>query len=377
MSDLDRFRDAQLKEVDGYAQAEREITAGKKRTHWIWYILPQLGILGFSAPSQYYGIANFEEACDYLRDETLFKNYYKIIKIIESQLSSHPNLRLDQLMGQPDDLKLLSSLTLFREAASFLDSQITNPKNDFKDLKIRCDHIFALVAKQHYYPCMQTESYLQSASRPSITIKPQEIKTPPAKPSVVRPKTTFFEPPVIHTPPIPDVPLVVHTLPIPDKNPVVPDNTALDAPPVIPIKTEQDEISAPLTPVEDTEPEVLSPLIPSLEGYIEMRRNEWSFHYNFLGVMSLIYLIMDAISGSDHFHEKNRDVKISAATKLKQLLDPTAPQLNAPLTSVERAALSEGRLGGLVAEHGSLEQLIQNAPEKQIIEDNSIHPFNF
>ena len=368
MPNLNRFHMAQQKKTDGYVQAKKEMSDGRKTGHWIWYILPQLNIFGFTSTSQTYGIVSFEEACEYLRDETLFNNYLEIIKLIEEQLSEKPTLRLDQLMGG-DDVKLLSSLTLFRGAASFLNAQEGNPKHDFKDLENRCNHIFAMVAKHGSYPCMQTESYLefhmQHAPKSSVLIEPPvSITTTPD----VRPKISLFDTPIVPIQPPAHKSPVIHAKPPHDESLVTPPKTILD----------ESSIPVPITPVEDTgRPVRLSPLISSLEGYIDMRSNEWSFHYNFLGIVSLIYLIMDTISGTDHFHEKSRGVKISAATKLKQILDPTAPELSAPLTHAEWAALQEGRLGGLVAEQGSLEQLIQNAPEKQIHEPSSNHFFNF
>ncbi len=299
MPNLNRFHIAQQRKTSGYAQARQEMSDGKKTGHWIWYILPQLNIFGFSSSSQTYGIASFEEACEYLRDERLFNNYHEIIKLIEEQLSSKPNLRLDQLMGE-DDVKLLSSLTLFRKAASFLNSQEENRKHDFKDLENRCNHIFTMVAKHNYYPCMQTESYLEfhmpRVPKSSVQSEPpNSIKTTPD----VRPKISLFDTPVVPIQPSPRKSPVRHTKSSQDKSLVTSPKKILDKP----------STRVLITPVEDTELfQELSPLIPILERYIEMRRNEWSFHYNFLGIVSLIYLIMDSISGTDHFHEKSRDV---------------------------------------------------------------------
>ena len=68
MDELDRFIEAQEKE---YLIALEEIKSGKKKTHWIWYIFPQLKELGFSSTSKYYGIKNFEEAKVYLENDLL------------------------------------------------------------------------------------------------------------------------------------------------------------------------------------------------------------------------------------------------------------------------------------------------------------------
>ncbi|BCA96906.1 hypothetical protein TUM19329_32670 [Legionella antarctica] len=249
-----------------------------------------------------------------------------MVQLIEQHLSSKS---INVLMGtEIDASKLTSSLTLFREVASFLDSETGARLHNFTDLKKSCDNIFAMIAKQGFFPCEQTQSYLESHMRHGLA---RTVITP----SVAQ--TSLFEPPVI-------------------------------------LKTNHDE--PPVTSVENKRSaEVISPLISQLQGYIDMRRNEWSFHYNFLGVVSFIYLIMDTFSGTDHFHKKSRDVKINAATKLQQLLDPTAPEPNTNLTDAEVAALKEGRLGVLVAGHGELESLIKNAPKKPIVEDSSAMRF--
>ena len=61
-SDLNRYLDAQNASYDGYEQALEEIRRGRKVSHWIWYIFPQIKGLGHSGMSQYYGIGSLEEA---------------------------------------------------------------------------------------------------------------------------------------------------------------------------------------------------------------------------------------------------------------------------------------------------------------------------
>ena len=68
MYDLDRFLTAQRRD---YAAALREIQNGRKRSHWIWYIFPQVAGLGMSSTSQYYAISGLDEARAYLREPTL------------------------------------------------------------------------------------------------------------------------------------------------------------------------------------------------------------------------------------------------------------------------------------------------------------------
>lgn len=62
---LERFREAQARD---YSEALAEIRSGRKQSHWMWYIFPQIHDLGFSSISQYYAIQNLQEARDYLND---------------------------------------------------------------------------------------------------------------------------------------------------------------------------------------------------------------------------------------------------------------------------------------------------------------------
>ncbi len=106
---LERFIKAQ--ELD-YKIALSEIRQGRKRSHWIWYIFPQLRGLGYSSMADYYGIENLEEAKAYLGDATLKA---RLIEISEALLSL-PSNNASEIMGHPDDIKLFSSMTLFAEA---------------------------------------------------------------------------------------------------------------------------------------------------------------------------------------------------------------------------------------------------------------------
>ena len=108
--DLNRFLTAQERD---YAQALAEIRAGRKRSHWIWYIFPQLRGLGYSYNSEYYGIADAEEARQYLAHPVLGARLREITTALLELPESDPLL----VMGRPDDLKLCSSMTLFEYAA--------------------------------------------------------------------------------------------------------------------------------------------------------------------------------------------------------------------------------------------------------------------
>ena len=109
MSSLDRFLKAQ---ASSYDSALREIRAGRKYSHWIWYIFPQIQGLGFSSTAQYYAIADLDEAKAYLQEPTLRARLLEISEALLGLASNDPT----QVMGYPDDLKLRSSMTLFAEA---------------------------------------------------------------------------------------------------------------------------------------------------------------------------------------------------------------------------------------------------------------------
>ena len=103
---IDRFIKAQEK---GYDIALSEIRAGKKKSHWIWYIFPQIKGLGQSSIAQYYSIQNIDEAKLFLENKYLRHN---LIEICSELLKLDTNNPLE-VMGFPDNLKLCSSMTLF------------------------------------------------------------------------------------------------------------------------------------------------------------------------------------------------------------------------------------------------------------------------
>lgn len=106
MDDLKRFTDAQ---ETSYAIALSEIKNGRKRTHWMWYIFPQIAGLGSSETSKFYAIKNKTEAEEYLRHPTLGK---RLVEISEALLEIEGKTA-NQIFGSPDDMKLKSSMTLF------------------------------------------------------------------------------------------------------------------------------------------------------------------------------------------------------------------------------------------------------------------------
>lgn len=109
MADLSRFHEAQARDYD---TALAELKAGSKRSHWIWYILPQLGALGRSERAKFYGIADLAEARAYLADPVLNARLAECART----LLSHPIRSAEEMLGPVDAQKLLSSATLFSAA---------------------------------------------------------------------------------------------------------------------------------------------------------------------------------------------------------------------------------------------------------------------
>jgi len=109
MNDLSRFVKAQ---TTTYDQALEEIRSGKKKSHWIWYIFPQLKGLGMSQTSEFYGIEDLEEAKAYLSDPVLGQR----LKDITTALAELPEYDPEKVLGYPDNLKVRSCMTLFHAA---------------------------------------------------------------------------------------------------------------------------------------------------------------------------------------------------------------------------------------------------------------------
>jgi uncharacterized protein (DUF1810 family) len=104
--DLARFVEAQR---GSYERALAEIVSGRKRSHWMWYIFPQMAGLGFSATSRRYAIRSDLEAEAYLHHEILGP---RLLACAEAALAVE-NRSAREIFGTPDDLKLRSSATLF------------------------------------------------------------------------------------------------------------------------------------------------------------------------------------------------------------------------------------------------------------------------
>jgi uncharacterized protein (DUF1810 family) len=103
---LSRFIEAQERD---YNRALSEIAAGKKRSHWMWYIFPQVAGLGFTATSQHYAIKTLDEAKAYLAHPVLGPRLRECAQTVVDL----EGRRAHDVFGSPDDLKLRSSATLF------------------------------------------------------------------------------------------------------------------------------------------------------------------------------------------------------------------------------------------------------------------------
>jgi len=108
--DLQRFVDAQ---APLYSRVAAELAAGEKRSHWMWFVFPQLKGLGRSAMAERYGIAGADEARAYLAHALLGPRLLECTRLV---LAVRGKTALE-ILGAPDDLKFRSSMTLFDRVA--------------------------------------------------------------------------------------------------------------------------------------------------------------------------------------------------------------------------------------------------------------------
>ncbi len=104
--ELERFVTAQAPVFDA---AVAELRAGRKRTHWMWFVFPQLRGLGRSSTARFYGIASLDEARAYLAHAVLGPR----LDLATSAVLSTRGRSVSEIFGTPDDLKFHSSMTLF------------------------------------------------------------------------------------------------------------------------------------------------------------------------------------------------------------------------------------------------------------------------
>jgi len=107
---LERFVDAQR---SVFGQVERELRAGRKVSHWMWFIFPQISGLGRSEMARQFAISSLEEARAYLAHPLLGPRLRECTRLVNAL----EGCSVEAIFGYPDDLKFRSSMTLFAEAA--------------------------------------------------------------------------------------------------------------------------------------------------------------------------------------------------------------------------------------------------------------------
>jgi uncharacterized protein (DUF1810 family) len=150
--DLDRFVDAQRNDFE---LALREIEDGRKRSHWMWYIFPQVTGLGRSGMSSRYAINSVAEAKAFLAHPILGDRYRRIVDAVWCQVVERAS-PVRELFGSPDDAKLVSSLTLFAAVARGLDTPLT----EAAAFVARADEILQAAYGQGLARCTVTERFV-------------------------------------------------------------------------------------------------------------------------------------------------------------------------------------------------------------------------
>jgi|SRR6188768_170755 len=158
-STLQRFHTAQASEAHGYAAALAEIRGSGKRSHWIWYIFPQLEGLGSSLDARRYGIAGPSEAKAYLADPLLRARLLEITTAVAERLDQGWSLL--KIMGSSIDvLKLVSSLTLFEELS--LRAQPNAENAEYSALAAAAQRVLTAAAGAGHARCAFTRQALAS-----------------------------------------------------------------------------------------------------------------------------------------------------------------------------------------------------------------------
>jgi len=152
---LTRFKEAQDVASGGFATALAELRAGGKRSHWIWYVFPQLAGLGRSSTARFYGLRDAAEARAYLADPLLRTRLEAVTAAVAAQLER--GVTLTELMGgRTDALKVVSSLTLFSVVVC-AESQPDAALGEFAGL---CDRVLARANAQGFPRCPLTLAQL-------------------------------------------------------------------------------------------------------------------------------------------------------------------------------------------------------------------------
>lgn len=145
---IERFINAQKNDHNDFEEALLEVKQGYKRSHWMWYIFPQIHGLGKSQTAKYYEINNIDEVRDYLKNEYLYNN---LVTICEELLKLETNDPIE-IFGEIDAMKLKSSMTLFEYISDLDKNRISifsdvlnkyyNGERDIRTIDIIQDDIF-------------------------------------------------------------------------------------------------------------------------------------------------------------------------------------------------------------------------------------------
>jgi len=167
MDELSRFTMAQDDEMAGISEALAELRGGRKRSHWIWYVFPQLAGLGSSEMARRFGVRGRAEAEAYLRHDVLRQRLGDAIAIVAHHMCGATPPRLEDLMGSwVDAVKLVSSLTLFEIVATDLQSR--QPHADIARLAEQAGQILAVAEAQGYPRCAHTLDMMRGSSTNAI-----------------------------------------------------------------------------------------------------------------------------------------------------------------------------------------------------------------
>jgi uncharacterized protein (DUF1810 family) len=153
-ADIERFHDGYRRRFD---DALAEINGGRKRSHWMWFIFPQVAGLGTSPTAVHDAIRDRAEADAFVRDPVLGPGYRALVDAVWRQVIGG-GVSLRKLFGRPDDQKLVSSLSLFAGAAGQLD--------DWAPTVAQAKEILEQAETQGLPRCATTQRFLAGDARP-------------------------------------------------------------------------------------------------------------------------------------------------------------------------------------------------------------------
>ena len=161
MTTLQRFVDAQDDRASGFHAALEELRAGRKRTHWIWYVFPQLRGLGSSPPAVHFGLDGVAEGRAFLEHALLRTRLIEAVDAAAGQVRA--GTPVTTLMGSHiDTLKLVSSMTLFSALAHHrLDDRAIG--KDCQQLAKGADTLLDAAASEGVAPCAFTTQALAAS----------------------------------------------------------------------------------------------------------------------------------------------------------------------------------------------------------------------